>query len=197
MPVQRSVAEHLKTSPAAKLKKTLTPAKVKTPSPIVKHSHKGKWVNPTGGGVRGCDKKGCGYYGARRSGRNGKIRPHEGVDFVATAGQDILAIASGVIIKVGYPYPNDLSYRYVAIETKDGHITRQLYIKPAKGIGKGTFVKAGQVIGTYQELGTRYPDITEHVHVDIWIDNGTDNPWRTGGQSVNPITLIPAAVPSP
>ena len=190
MPVQKSVAGHLKTSPAAKLKKSLKPAKVKTLSPIVKHSHKGKWINPTGGSVRGCDPKGCGHYGARRSSRNGKIRPHEGADYVATVGQDVLAIASGVVIKVGYLDARDLSYRYIAIETKDGHIARQLYISPAKGIGKGALVKAGQVIGTYLELGKKYPGITEHVHVDIWIDNGTDNPWRTGAQPVNPTTLI-------
>lgn len=48
------------------------------------------------------------------------------------------------------------------------------------------------MLGIYQGLGTRYPGITEHVHVDIWVNNGAAAPWRTGSASVDPSSLIPA-----
>ena len=137
------------------------------------------WENPTGGQVRGCDGAGlgCGYYGARR-----RYGPHQGADYIATPGQDVVAITEGVIDKIGYPYANDLSYRYARIITPDGYVVRQLYVAPASGVSVGTSVSAGQLIGTYQGLGKRYPGITEHVHVDI----------RHNGQLVNPTTLIPS-----
>ena len=148
-----------------------------------------KWVNPTGGTVRGCDNYGCGNPGARR---DGGTRSHAGADYVATPGQDVVAVADGTVTKVGYPYGDDLSYRYIAIETTDGHVVRQLYVDPANGIAQGSTVSAGQSLGTYQQLGTRYPGITEHVHVDIWVDNGTASPWNTGATNVDPTTLIPS-----
>ncbi len=135
------------------------------------------WENPTGGQVRGCDSQGCGGYGEGRS-----YGPHQGADYVATPGQDVVAVTDGVIDKIGYPYTNDLSYRYARITTLDGYVVRQLYVAPASGISVGASVSAGQTIGTYQGLGTRYPGITEHVHVDI----------RHNGQQVNPTTLIPS-----
>lgn len=81
--------------------------------------------------------------------------------------QDVLAVTDGTVVKVGYPYADDLSYRYVAIKTTDGHVVRQLYVDPENTIANGCAVSAGQVLGTYKELGTRYSVIAEHVHVDI------------------------------
>ncbi len=154
-------------------------------------AQKGKWVNPTGGKVRGCDRPGlgCGNYGASR---DGGARSHAGADYIATPGQDVVAAAEGTVTKVGYPYSDDLSYRYIAIETTDGHVVRQLYVDPANGIAPGSTVSAGQSLGTYRQLGTRYPGITEHVHVDIWVNNGTASPWNTGATNVDPTTLIPS-----
>ncbi len=133
------------------------------------------WENPTGGQVRGCDPRGCGGYGADRS-----YGPHQGADYVATPGQNVVAVTDGIIDKIGYPYANDLSYRYTRITTPDGYVVRQLYVFPAAGISAGASVSSGQTIGRSQGLGTRYPGITEHVHVDI----------RHNGQLINPTTLI-------
>ena len=135
-----------------------------------------KWANPTGGKVRGCDSQGCGSYGAERD-----YGPHQAADYEAIPGQDVVAVTDGVVTKVGYPYGDDLSYRFIQIETPDGYLVRQLYTSPAAGIAKGASVSAGQSIGNYQGLGTRYPGITEHVHVDI----------RHNGQLINPTTVIP------
>ena len=136
-----------------------------------------RWVNPTDGEVRGCDAKGCGNFGASRDGGR---RRHLGVDYVGSPGQGVVAVTSGTVDKIGFPYGDDLSYRYVRIKTTDGYVVRELYVLPSDGIRVGTEVTAGQQIGTLQSLQTRYSGITDHVHIDI----------GRGGVPVNPETLI-------
>ncbi len=148
------------------------------------------WVNPTDNFIRKCDRQGCGHYGASRGNRS-----HTGVDYIATPEQPVKAIASGTVSYLGFPYSDDLSFRYVAIETDNGLVVRQLYVEPHVSVGMR--VEAGDVIGTYQRLGIRYPGITEHVHIDIWSDNGTARPWSSGAMPINPTKLIPLPRPTP
>ena len=129
------------------------------------------WVNPTSMSVRGCDALGCGHFGAPRS-----IGTHKGSDYSAAAGQTVVAATSGVIDKIGYPYADDLSFRYIRIVADDGYTVRQLYVLPAAGIEVGEPVTAGEVIGTEQTLSGRYPGITEHSHTDIKKDGAYENP---------------------
>lgn len=120
------------------------------------------FINPTGKGVRISDRHGQGHFGASR----GK-RTHKGVDYVAEVGQDIKAVMSGRITKVGYPYGNDLSYRYVEISNDDtGYRIRQFYVKPC--VINDDWVSQGDVIGVAQCLDRRYAGITEHVHLEIY-----------------------------
>jgi len=142
------------------------------------------WVNPTNGFIRQCDSKGCGHYGASRGDRR-----HTGVDYIATPDQAVKAITSDTVTIIGHTYSDDLSFRYVTIEADNGLVVRQLYVLPS--VVTGMRVNAGDVIGTYQRLGIRYPGITEHVHIDIWIDNGTTRPWSSGAKPINPATVIP------
>ena len=139
------------------------------------------WANPTGGKIRGCDKDwGCGYFHAPRS--TGPIqRLHEGADYIATPGQDVAAVTSGEITKIGYPYADDLHYRYIKIVTSAGYIIREMYVSPANTIRPGVNVTAGEIIGHQQDLEGRYPGITNHVHIDI----------QFHGIFVDPTTLIP------
>jgi RHS repeat-associated protein len=134
-----------------------------------------EWVNPTGGGIRGCDSQGCGHFGANR-----RYGPHRGADYETTAGQQVVAPHSGRV-RVGHPYRDDLSYYLIEIQGPRGHVVRSLYVSPADGISTGGTVRAGQVIGTAQDLTPRYPGITNHVHVDI----------RHGRDFIDPTTLIP------
>ena len=135
-------------------------------------------VNPTGKGVRGCDGQGCGHFGARREGS----RTHLGADYLAEAGQDVRAVATGQVAKIGWPYADDTSFRLVDIDALDGSRIREFYVSPGLGVEEGAFVFAGQVIGTQQPLGGRYSGITEHVHAVIW-ENGkpVDPEKRIGG----------------
>lgn len=134
-------------------------------------------MNPTGGEIRGCDDgRGCGNFGASR---DSGTRTHPGTVYVATRGQDVRAVTGGTISKIGYPYSDDLSFRYVEINAGNGYVAREFYVEPATGIVRGATVSPGDVIGTNQSLGRRYPGITDHVHVEI----------RYNGNLVNPATL--------
>jgi murein DD-endopeptidase MepM/ murein hydrolase activator NlpD len=144
------------------------------------------WINPTGGTIRKCDAKGCAHYGESRGNRI-----QAGVDFIAKPEQEVKAVRGGTVTVVGYVYSDDLSFRYIAIKTNDNNIVRHLYIKPSQHIYPGAQVKDGEVIGTYQRLGIRYPGITEHIHVDVWEDDGTLTPWSSGANSIDPSPFIP------
>lgn len=110
-------------------------------------------------GRRRPDRYGSGEFGAKRDGGS---RSHNGVDLV-------LFVCSGVegkVTKLGYPYSDDLSYRYVEITNSDTQLRhRYFYVKPCVKVGQEIVV--GDRIGTPQSLDKRYPGITEHVHYEV------------------------------
>jgi hypothetical protein len=135
-----------------------------------------KWCNPTGGQVRATDRWGAGNFGASRGDRK-----HTGTDYCGVPGQAVCFVCDGVIEKNGYVYPDDLSYRYVAIRTNRGHLVRHLYVEPGPLTRVGRTVTAGEHAGILQALHPRYENITNHVHVDVLID----------GEYLNPEEIIP------
>lgn len=141
-----------------------------------------EYANPTGRPVRGRDGYGSGAYGASRGDRS-----HAGTDYVAVAGQNVVAPLSGRVIQEVRPYRSGVDSSLLSgldIEASDGTTSRIFYIALATGI-IGSVVAAGRdVIGTVLTLQTRYPGITDHVHVEIR---------PRGGEPVNPETVIPAA----
>lgn len=117
------------------------------------------------GRVRGKDTFGEGGFGARRDG--GKRR-HQGIDIIAEPDASVVSAVSGTVTKIGYPYGDDLSYRYVEVTTDDGYVVRHFYVSPANGLKVGDRVEAGRTqIGVSQNLDTRYKGITNHVHIEI------------------------------
>jgi hypothetical protein len=139
-----------------------------------------KWVDPTGGAVRGCDAGGCGNYGA--PGNEGLGLTHLGTDYVAKPGQDVVAVHEGKISHVGYAYKGDSRLRSVDIKTSNGYTIKELYVAPGAGIKAGVKVSAGQVIGAAQDIRVRTgPNVTPHIHVTI----------LRGREHINPETLIP------
>ncbi len=139
-------------------------------------------MNPTGGGLRGIDPLyGDGTFGASRRDRTGNPYAHEGQDYLATLGQDVVAVTAGVVSKIGFPYINNTHFKYVEITTANNERVRHFYVDPAKGIVVGVSVVAGTVIGTYQGLQKKLPGIPGHVHLEVII----------GGVKVDPRQFIP------
>ena len=121
-------------------------------------------ANPTGQAPRGEDAYGEGRFHASRDGGE---REHEGVDYIATAGQAVAAPISGYVTKIGFAYPDDQTLKFVEIENPALHLTaRAFYVDP--DVGVGDTVAVGQPIGHAHSLQSRYPlGITDHVHLEI------------------------------
>jgi len=132
-----------------------------------------KAIIPTILDKRISDKWGEGHFGASRGDRT-----HNGVDFCCPAGSAILAPVDGLVTKLGYPYGNDLSFRYVQITTPDGYDHRIFYVNPL--VQDGDKVKKDQIIGLAQDLTKRYVGITEHIHYEV----------RYKGEYLNPEEVV-------
>jgi len=111
------------------------------------------------------DEWGQGSYQAPRGDRT-----HTGVDYVAPAGFRLLSPVEGYITKHGYPYSDDLSFRYIEVTDKNDKRHRFFYVMPSQDCG--TKVHVGQILGTVQSLDQRYPKITPHVHYEIKDEDG-------------------------
>jgi murein DD-endopeptidase MepM/ murein hydrolase activator NlpD len=122
------------------------------------------FANPTGKALRQTDAYGCGAFG---SSRDGGARRHEGVDFMADAGQTLVAPISGYVSKIGYAYPGDSTLKFLEITNPALHYeARVFYIDPSVELGQA--VRLGQPIGAHQTLEKKYPGgMTDHVHLEI------------------------------
>jgi murein DD-endopeptidase MepM/ murein hydrolase activator NlpD len=133
--------------------------------------------NPTGAAPRGHDDFGDGEFGARRDGGS---RSHEGVDYTATAGQDVKAPISGYVTKIGYAYSGSTDLKFIEITNPAlGYVARAFYVTP--GVEVGQTVRLGETIGAVESLQDHYPGITNHVHLEVM---------QPGGERVNAAELI-------
>ena len=107
------------------------------------------------------DPAGDGHYGAPRG-----ARTHRGVDYQCTPGCAVLSPVQGTVTKLGFPYADDLQWRYVQILDKDNTRHRLFYVLP--GIVLGLPVEADQPIGCAQDISRRYPHkgMLPHVHYE-------------------------------
>jgi len=146
-----------------------------------------RFKNPTGGGKRGCDVFGCGGFGQSR---DQGTRKHEGQDYLGYVGQEVLATQSGTVTKIGYPYGDNLAFRYIEItqEQKDLFspevditVVREFYVLPLPTISVGTYIRVGRAVGVMQNLNGRYPGISNHVHLEM----------RRNGVLLDPSKYVP------
>jgi murein DD-endopeptidase MepM/ murein hydrolase activator NlpD len=121
-------------------------------------------ADPTGREPRDTDAYGEGRFHARRDGGS---RLHEGVDYVAEAGQAVDAPISGYVTKIGYAYPGDQTLKFVEIENPALHLqARVFYVDPDVAVGEA--VAVGSPIGRAHTLQKKYPGgIVDHVHLEI------------------------------
>jgi murein DD-endopeptidase MepM/ murein hydrolase activator NlpD len=122
------------------------------------------FANPTGQEPRGHDAYGEGEFGASRDGGQ---RRHEGVDFIAKAGQPVDAPISGYVTKIGYAYPGDQTLKFVEITNPALHYAaRVFYVNPEVQVGES--VAVGHPIGTAHSLQKKYPGgMTNHIHLEL------------------------------
>ena len=136
-------------------------------------------------------RQGDGRFGARRGSRT-----HNGIDYVTQPGDRICSPVAGVITKHGYPYRDDLSYRYVEITTQyfdtlDTSTTTETHIQiiPARHrlfytlmfdtLKIGDTVHQNDIVGIAQDIAARYPAkdpkdaMINHVHYEIKRPDGT------------------------
>ena len=127
------------------------------------------FANPTGQEPRLHDAYGEGEFGARRDGGS---RRHEGVDYMAKAGQDVDAPISGYVTKIGYAYSGDQTLKFVEITNPAlTYSARVFYVNPKVQVGDT--VAIGQPIATARSLQRKYPGgMTDHVHLEIFDRRG-------------------------
>ncbi|MGZ8364566.1 MAG: peptidoglycan DD-metalloendopeptidase family protein [Caulobacteraceae bacterium] len=136
------------------------------------------FANPTGMAVREHDAFGEGEFGASR---DGGARRHEGVDYVARAGQEAVAPISGFVTKIGLAYADTGEFQFVEISNPAlGVKARVFYLNPQVSVGQP--VRLGSPIGKVRSLQDRYAGITNHVHMEVY----------EHGRRVNAETLIVA-----
>jgi hypothetical protein len=125
---------------------------------------RGDFVNPTGRETRVEDAYGFGHFGARR---DGGARRHEGVDYVARAGQAVASPVSGYVTKIGYALPGQTSLKFVEVTNPALQVAaRVFYIDPKVEVGQA--VAMGRPIGRAKSLQRHYPGgMTDHVHLEI------------------------------
>lgn len=119
--------------------------------------------------IRKSDSYGSGHYGASRGNRL-----HRGIDYACYPETKVLSLTDGHISKLGYPYGDDLKFRYVQVTDPDGNDLRYFYVSPC--VQLGIEIKSGEPLGFTQKLGARYKGITEHFHFEIKKDGSYLNP---------------------
>ena len=108
------------------------------------------------------DSAGDGHFQAPRGNRL-----HNGIDYLVEPGTLVYSPVSGVVTKLGYPYGDDLQWRYVEITSDDFERFRLFYTEPAVVVDQ--FVMIGEVVGEAQNIAERYPGqgMLAHIHLEV------------------------------
>jgi murein DD-endopeptidase MepM/ murein hydrolase activator NlpD len=110
-------------------------------------------------------------FGKRKHPILGYTRMHKGVDFAAPRGTPIYAAGDGTIAVIGR---NGGYGNYVRIRHSGTYATAYAHMNGfAKGLGKGSRVKQGQVIGY---VGSTGRSTGPHLHYEILKDGAQINP---------------------
>lgn len=114
-------------------------------------------------------------YGERTDPFTGERARHDGLDFVAARGSDVLSVANGVVVFAGTRngYGNTIE-----IDHGNGYRTRYAH-NESMLVEPGTQVSAGQLIA---KLGSTGRTSTPHVHFEVLQNGIALNPARFVGQ---------------
>ncbi|ETE29779.1 membrane protein [Xylella fastidiosa 32] len=108
-------------------------------------------------------------FGRRADPFNGGVAEHKGVDFHASVGSSVMAVADGVVSYAGYRngYGN-----VVDVDHSNGYLTRYAH-------NSRLTVKVGDLVRTGQEVakaGSSGRSTGAHVHFEVWKDGVVMNP---------------------
>lgn len=109
-------------------------------------------------------------YGQMRDPFNGKMRFHDGVDIVAKAGADIVAPASGQVVRVALNLPN--YGNVLEIDHGNGLVTRYTHLQTVE-VAQGDRVFSGQLIA---RVGSTGRTTGPHLHLQVLRNGQTINP---------------------
>ncbi|XP_074866200.1 leukocyte cell-derived chemotaxin-2-like [Carettochelys insculpta] len=134
----------------------------------------GQWAQICDGNplnsIRGCDKYGCGYYGAPRNGRK-----NLGVDIVCKDGSTVYAPFSGLIVRRIKPFGNNnaIDDGLLLRELGSGSCIKMAFIRPLRSKG---WIRKRSKIGVMLPMQSVYPGGIPHVHIQNCDgSNPTDN----------------------
>lgn len=99
----------------------------------------------------------------------GKVRPHNGIDYVAPVGTPIMAAGGGSVVAAGY---NQFNGNYVFIKHAGNFVTKYLHLSK-RTVNKGQRVKQGQTIGL---LGGTGRVTGPHLHYEFVVGGVHKNP---------------------
>ncbi|MFR9718972.1 peptidoglycan DD-metalloendopeptidase family protein [Aeromonas diversa] len=99
----------------------------------------------------------------------GRVRPHNGIDYVAPVGTPILASGSGSVVAAGY---NQFNGNYVFIRHDSTYVTKYLHLSK-RMVNKGQRVKQGETIGL---LGGTGRVTGPHLHYEFLVAGIHKNP---------------------
>jgi murein DD-endopeptidase MepM/ murein hydrolase activator NlpD len=110
-------------------------------------------------------------FGMRKHPILGYNKMHKGVDFAVPTGTPIYAAGDGVIEMAGW---NSGYGKYVRIKHNSTYKTAYGHMsKIAKGVGKGTHVSQGEIIGY---VGATGQATGPHLHYEVHVDGKQVNP---------------------
>ncbi|WP_067661269.1 peptidoglycan DD-metalloendopeptidase family protein [Ferrimonas marina] len=99
----------------------------------------------------------------------GKVRPHNGTDYVAPHGTPIMAAGDGSVVASGY---NQYNGHYVFIQHSSTYVTKYLHLSK-RLVKKGQRVRQGQHIG---KLGATGRVTGAHLHYEFLVNGVHRNP---------------------
>ena len=100
-------------------------------------------------------------------------RTHNGLDFAATEGEQVLAVADGVVKRVE---KDEMWGIVIEIEHKDGIISRYTGLQSLDFINEGKAVKKGDIVGGVGKAGILEAEGDTHLHFEILKNGDYENP---------------------
>ena len=126
--------------------------------------------------------------------RNGKGRPHKGIDLFADADTEVRAACRGRVLRVvdGRKSPVISQRRaglFIDVRGDDSLIYRYMHLGDAR-VAPETAVEQGAVLGTVAEAFTSGLAETPHLHFEIR-QGDFDRSQQDYGTPVDPLRLLP------